>query len=187
MGIKNLCNLISGGGQPPKSKKGKVVTPEHRTKISAANKGRILSAEHRSKISAASKRQKPSKEHVDKLVARWTGRKHTEAARLKMSVSKKSYASPQGTSRRNNTGGYFGVYWWSVRNKWRSSIYKNGKTYSSSHANKESAARAYNAKALELYGPTARLNVILSDLLPIFSYADKSTHPAWCSTPAPTT
>jgi len=61
----------------------------------------------------------------------------------------------------NNTSGYKGVYWRSDRNKWRAEIkYYNSNIHLGYYKNKKEAAKAYNKKALELFGEFAYLNPI---------------------------
>jgi hypothetical protein len=58
-------------------------------------------------------------------------------------------------------GMYTGVSWDKHRQKWRAEIKVNRKKQYIGHfTSEESAARAYNIKALELYGPGARINNI---------------------------
>jgi hypothetical protein len=64
----------------------------------------------------------------------------------------------QGLTRKN-TSGYKGVTFHRVLNKWQSQIGIDGKTlYLGLYATPEEAARAYDAKARELFGGFARLN-----------------------------
>jgi hypothetical protein len=59
-----------------------------------------------------------------------------------------------------NTSGYNGIYFHNQRKKWHASIEAGGKKYSLGlHWTKENAARAFDAKAIELFGPTySKLN-----------------------------
>lgn len=60
-----------------------------------------------------------------------------------------------------NTSGYNGVSWAKHAKKWYADIGFQGKIiHLGSFTNKHDAARAYNAKAIELHGERARLNVI---------------------------
>jgi hypothetical protein len=60
---------------------------------------------------------------------------------------------------RNNTSGYKGVY--KNHDKWQAEIAKDGQQiYIGSFTCPAEAARAYNAKALELHGEFARLNPV---------------------------
>ena len=62
---------------------------------------------------------------------------------------------------KNNSGNYKGAYWYAIREKYRSTIRCNGKSYHLGYFEDEKeAARAYNAKALELFGEYAKLNEI---------------------------
>lgn len=66
----------------------------------------------------------------------------------------------------HNTTGYKGVYRFSRGNKrWRASITFNDKQLSLGYYdNPIDAAKAYNAKALELFGEFARLNIIEEEI-----------------------
>lgn len=56
---------------------------------------------------------------------------------------------------------YKGVFWMRKNRKWQAQICDSGKIrYLGLHLSAEDAARAYNAAALETFGPHARLNVI---------------------------
>lgn len=58
-----------------------------------------------------------------------------------------------------NTSGYRGVTWCKRLGKWRAAIGVNyGKLSLGTHASITDAARAYDAKAIELFGDFARLN-----------------------------
>ncbi|OAJ75137.1 hypothetical protein AYJ08_05835 [Brevibacillus sp. SKDU10] len=61
----------------------------------------------------------------------------------------------------NNKSGYKGVYWREEKGKWQGSMRHNSKTvYLGLFTDQEEAARAYNQKAVELFGEFARLNEI---------------------------
>lgn len=63
------------------------------------------------------------------------------------------------TASKNGTSKYLGVYFHKQSGKWRSEIRINLKaTYLGSHNSQESAARAYDKKAKELFGEFANLN-----------------------------
>ena len=62
---------------------------------------------------------------------------------------------------RTNTVGYKGVYWHKKGKKWMSAIGHLGKqVYIGLFPSKTTAARAYNKKAIELFGEFARLNPV---------------------------
>jgi hypothetical protein len=64
----------------------------------------------------------------------------------------------------NSTSKYYGVYWNSNRNNWLACISQNYKQYNLGLYKKEiDAAKAYNVKAIELYGELANLNDIHSE------------------------
>lgn len=59
----------------------------------------------------------------------------------------------------NNTSDYKGVWWRKDRRKWEANITKEGTRYRLGlHTCKHEAAKAYNLKALELFGKFACLN-----------------------------
>jgi hypothetical protein len=63
--------------------------------------------------------------------------------------------------RRDNKSGHRGVYYDLKRNKWAADIRTNGKTiHVGRFDSKEEAARAYNKKALELFGENAYQNAV---------------------------
>lgn len=60
---------------------------------------------------------------------------------------------------RNNTSGFRGVHWMTDRQKWRAQIRHNGAhIHIGVFISAEDGARAYDAKAQELFGEFARLN-----------------------------
>ena len=62
-------------------------------------------------------------------------------------------------SNRNSSSKYKGISWNKQNKKWRGEIQKNKKRYGLGYFKSEiEAARAYNKKALELFGEYARLN-----------------------------
>ena len=62
---------------------------------------------------------------------------------------------------KNNKSGYKGVAFHKIDKRYRSSIMANGKAYVLGNFKcKHEAAKAYNKKAIELYGEFARLNII---------------------------
>lgn len=64
-------------------------------------------------------------------------------------------------SKNRGTSIYKGVCWIKKKNKWRSSIGYNGRTiYLGEYKNEIDAAKAYNKKAIELFGEFARINII---------------------------
>jgi hypothetical protein len=66
---------------------------------------------------------------------------------------------------KNNTSGFKGVYWHKGGKKWCAQIAHNKKRiYIGCFKDKEEAARAYDAKAKELFGEFARLNFPNEDL-----------------------
>ena len=78
-----LRNFTDGGD----GVSGRVVSPEARAKISAAQKGRNRSPETRAKLSAANKGRKHSPEHRAKMSAALAGRTYSAEHRAKISAS----------------------------------------------------------------------------------------------------
>lgn len=67
-------------------------------------------------------------------------------------------------AQRNNTSGFKGVSWSSDKNKWMAQLVVSGrKHFLGYHADKDAAARAYDAKAEELLGDSAYLNFSVRD------------------------
>lgn len=63
------------------------------------------------------------------------------------------------SSRQNRSSKYKGVSWDKVNRRWRAVIFLNKKQTSlGRHDSEEAAAKAYDAKAKELFGEYARLN-----------------------------
>jgi len=72
--------------------------------------------------------------------------------------------SLQGVVRAPGTSKFVGVYLDKRRNKWCASIkYKGEKYWCGSYDDEVDAARAYNVKALELFGEGAKLNNLIDD------------------------
>jgi hypothetical protein len=71
-----------------------------------------------------------------------------------------------GRKQSNATSQYIGVGWHEETGKWRARL-RDQETKEDSHlglfALEIDAAKAYNAAALEHFGPNAKLNIILSD------------------------
>jgi group I intron endonuclease len=100
-------------------------------------------------------------------------KKHSEKSKQKMSISKKGKPKPPGFGEKisklkigikrsgNFTSKYIGVGFSRRDNKWRARIHYDQRQISIGYFKSEiEAALAYNAKALELYGDEARLNII---------------------------
>lgn len=74
-------------GIKPPSRKGTILSEEHKAKISASGKGRECSAETRAKISAANKGRKLSEAHKAKLSAAKKGRKLSDKKDADIAIS----------------------------------------------------------------------------------------------------
>lgn len=150
IGRENLCNMTSGGD----GTRGLKHSEEHNMKVSAAKKGVRCREETKIKISATKRGVKHTEEHRRNQSAGQTGRKFSAEARNNVS---KALA---GKKLANNTSGYAGVF--KTRYGWiaRLQIKKAGRFNLGTYPTRESAAFAYNRKALELFGQSARLNTI---------------------------
>jgi len=85
--------------------------------------------------------------NMDKLDNRKSNLRLATSAQNKANKSKQS----------NNTSGYKGVY--RRNNRWLAKVVKQGKQhYAGIYKTREEAAKAYNAKAVEIFGDFARLN-----------------------------
>lgn len=79
--------------------------------------------------------------------------------RLNIRTSTRSENSINRNSNKNNTSNYKGVTWNKRLEKWHAKIMKDGKHYHLGYFdNSEEAARAYDLKALELFGQFALTN-----------------------------
>lgn len=80
--------------------------------------------------------------------------------RCNLRLANHSTNSANRNKPRTNSSGYKGIYF-RTRNCWQARIkYKQKLIYIGSFKTKEEAARAYNEKALELFGEFAKLNQI---------------------------
>lgn len=98
-----LVNLTNGG----EKESGKIITEEHRKKLSESSKGRVKSVYTRKKLSESLKGRVFSEEHKRKLSISKTGFRHSEEAKLKMSIAKKGKKrsdSFRELQRKNQTG-----------------------------------------------------------------------------------
>jgi hypothetical protein len=100
-------------------KKGKVLTEEHRRKLSESQKGRVFSAEHRKKLSESQKGHLVSDETRKKLSEANKGKVLTEEHKRKMSESLKGHLVSDETRKKlseANKGkpnkGLVGKGWW---------------------------------------------------------------------------
>jgi group I intron endonuclease len=115
------------------------LSEQSRKNMSDGGKGKIISDDCKRKISEGNSGKHRSKEDCDKISNGKMGKK----------------ISGNWTSR------YCGVCFNTRKNKWNATIRYNRKNfYIGSYFNEIDAALAYNAKALELYGENAKLNII---------------------------
>jgi group I intron endonuclease len=141
------------------SGKGRVCSEQTKQKIGEKNSGKHPSEEAREKMRISHLGQTPSKETREKLSIFQKKRFQSEDARNEISLSLIGKKKILNTSSK-----YVGVCLDKSRNKWVAYIGYNGKRINIGSYNTEiDAALAYNAKALELYGENARLNIIIED------------------------
>lgn len=141
-GGMDLVNATDGGD-------GVTMTPEIREKIGAAQLG--------------------EKNHMFGKTGSYSplfGQKHTEERRAKNSASQRSRikslediekqsAVNRGRKKLGSSSAYVGVSWCRRLQKWKATIKKVYLGYFTSEVD---AAKAYDAAALRLFGPTAKLN-----------------------------
>lgn len=127
-------------------------TAEVRAKMSLLSKGRPISAEHRAKISAAKMGHPVSAETREKLKGA-----RSQETRSRMSEAKRVRSKPG--KRLDNTSGFNGVCWHKGAGKWVAQITHSRKhLYLGLFSDPKEAARAYDKKAVEVFGGLASLN-----------------------------
>ncbi|NGM81239.1 HNH endonuclease [Paenibacillus sp. 7124] len=98
------------------------------------------------------------------LVVDHINRDGLDNRRDNLRVCRREDNARNNNGRSHNTSGYKGVTWHKQARKWAAQLTSKGVHYHLGlHATKESAARAYNAKAAELFGEFATLNEILEN------------------------
>lgn len=111
--------------------------------------------------------QPPDDMHIDHR-----DRDKTNNQRTNLRIVTKGVNAQNTAPKSNNTSGYVGVSKNGIY--WQSSIYQEGKRqFIGNFKDKESAALAYNERALLLYGDNAYLNVIRSFALPLAADTDR--------------
>lgn len=142
-----LCNYTDGGDGPSGTK----ISEERKQLISRANKGKIVSKETREKLSIAGKGKPKSREHVEQV-------KRTKASRdMSSCYQKKKYP---------NKTGFRGVGLTRNPNIFYAAICFKAKKIRIGHFKSiTDAARAYDKKAIELYGIDASLNFPKEDYI----------------------
>jgi hypothetical protein len=76
-------------------------TEEHKAKLRAARKRQKMTPEHLKKLQEGRRKSKNSEAHSQAIRDTWTGRKHSEESKLKMSIAAKR------RQRARNTEGQF--------------------------------------------------------------------------------
>lgn len=171
----NLVNSTDGGEGTP----GKILTDETKNKIGSSNKGKglgkIVSEETKKKMRISYKKTPQEiKNKIKSIVSSVNlNKKASEKTRQKMSLSQSLRDAPTqktkdkisntllGFKNQNTSSKYIGVSFIISQNLWRTTIRFNRKSIIIGHFKEEiHAAIAYNKKALELYGNSAKLNII---------------------------
>lgn len=158
------------------TKMGSRTSPETKIKMSIAATGRIVPEETRKKISESRKGFTASIETREKISNSLIGScrhtcNHTEETKKRISESKsnpplstriKNSEGTRGKKRKKNaTSEYVGVSFDKKNNRWKSTFEYMGKKYwIGRFTTEESAAIAYNLKAVEICGPDARINIV---------------------------
>jgi group I intron endonuclease len=129
---------------------------ETKKKISLGNIGKIISEECKKKLSDKAKGRKVSDETKAKISEAQTGIPHTQET--KDNIAKSKIGKKRG---KNTSSKYVGVCFNKKKSKWVCVITFNKKSiYLGAFLTEIEAALAYNAKAIELYGENAKLNII---------------------------
>jgi group I intron endonuclease len=158
----------------PSWNKGIPMREESKKKLSESKKGTQVGENNPffGKKHTEETRKKMSESHIGKKQSEETRKKKSESSSgknnpnfgIEMSEDQKSLISKtsQGSKRsKNSTSKYVGVSFVKDRNKWSSYIKYMGKLIRlGNFILEKDAALAYNAKALELYGENAKLNII---------------------------
>lgn len=151
-------NLNFGGN----SNRGLRVTDEFRKKMSIivgrgenhANFGKHWSEEIREKMSKAKIGKTATMETRKKLSEMRKGTVITEEAKMKLSISQRGKKRISDSKSKYN-----GVSWMKNISRWMVRInYDMKRIYLGVYKTEEEAAHIYDLKALELYGPNAKLN-----------------------------
>lgn len=147
------------------SNKGKVFSDETKIKMSEAklgNKhwlGRKHTNESKRKLSLAQTGKKQKPETIIKRVLKLIGQKRTEEQKNKQSST--TQGRRQSISKTSN---YIGVSFKKRDNIWVAQIqFRNKKIWIGGYDSEIEAAQAYDKKAIELYGDTAKINFPLGN------------------------
>lgn len=143
-----------------KSMLGRVLPKETKDKLSKALTGRTISVEVKHKMSLSAKLLRSN---------------------IPMSIKKLRMSLISRQKKRGKTSKYLGVYFVAERNKWGATITYNGKIIHIGRYNEEKdAAKAYNIKAVEIYGPNAILNDVCTNYSTDYNL---TVHNTWGSVP----
>ena len=153
-------------------------TEETKLKMSNSGKGRRHSEETRKKMSESKKNM--SEETKQKISDWHKGKHHSDETKAKMSedrkgekawmwnknhseeTKKKMSLTKAGKKNKGAKSKYIGVSYYGQTNKWKARIYHypEGGIHIGYFKTEEDAAKAYNEKAIELFGDEAILNII---------------------------
>jgi len=134
-------------------------TEEEKRKISEGNKGKTYSQETLKRMSEAHKGWVPSDESRKKMSDSQLGRKHPEEVKSKISASNMGRMDGVGKKKGKNNK-YCGVRKISQTTYEARIGYEGKSIVLGNFIFEEDAAKAYNDKAIELYGEKAKLNII---------------------------
>jgi len=146
--------------------KGHPQSEESKEKISAANTGHIMRDETKQILRDLSKQRWEDNDFRQMMLEKLGGWNHTDESKQKMSEHRKSnpekhLITGQGSKRVNNESIFVGIKQDKSSGHWNARISKDGISYYLGTFKTEiDAASAYNAKAIELYGDKAKINII---------------------------
>lgn len=124
-------------------------------------KGKMLSEEAKQKLRDANIGKKWSEESKKKLSDTTKGRPLPEYQKEILREKLKGNSNSQGAKRKGEKSSkYVGVSWSKKRKKWLAAI---SGIRLGGFLDEKDAARAYNKKAIELFGDKARLNIVEGD------------------------
>jgi group I intron endonuclease len=165
--IKELKTHVSFGGYNismggSSGMLGRKHTDESRKKMSEALKGRTISEETKKNMSKSMMGHVASEETKKKMSISLSGENnpnfgHPRSEEVKEKISLAKF----GKKMKNSSSIYMGVSFNKANSKWKVEIKYNRKyVFIGYFLNEIDAALAYNAKAIELYGENAKLNII---------------------------
>ncbi len=139
------------------SRQGIVFTQEHRSNLSLSHQGKKQSQETIDRRAAKTRGQIRSRDFCDRMVEVNTGRQVSDESRERMRIAR--LRKPQILTEIRHSSGFRGVSWDAARGAWRVYLKSEGRRfYLGQHSSTDEGARAYDAKAREIWGPSAITN-----------------------------